>query len=70
MNRDSGAGFFSGLLIGAVIGLAIGFLYAPQPGQETRKLVKDKVTSVKDAVSKAANKMREAAESKFSRDEE
>ena len=70
MSRDSGAGFFSGLLIGAVIGLAVGFLYAPQPGQETRKLVKEKVASVKDAASKAANKMRETAESKFSRDEE
>jgi gas vesicle protein len=70
MNRDSGAGFFAGLLIGAVIGLAVGFLYAPQSGDETRKIVKEKVASARDVASKAASKVREAAERKFARDEE
>jgi len=70
MSRDSGAGFFAGLLVGAVIGLAVGFLYAPQPGHETRKIIKEKVTSVKDTASKAAQKMRDYADSKFTRDEE
>ena len=41
-NRDSATGFGLGLLVGAVAGLALGFLYAPRPGKEMRALVKEK----------------------------
>jgi gas vesicle protein len=37
----------AGILIGAIIGL----LYAPRSGQETRKMVVDKVGEVKDKIS-------------------
>ena len=47
MNRDSGTGFFTGLIIGAFIGVVVGFLYAPQSGTETRGLVKEKAGVVK-----------------------
>ena len=40
--KDTGTGFAIGFFVGAAIGLAVGFLYAPQPGAETRKLIKEK----------------------------
>jgi gas vesicle protein len=63
MNRDTSAGFFSGILLGAVIGAAVGLLYAPQPGTETRRMVKEKALEVKEKASKAASKIRESASS-------
>jgi gas vesicle protein len=36
------AGFGMGIIVGAAIGLAIGILYAPHSGQETRSLLKEK----------------------------
>jgi gas vesicle protein len=41
-NRDSMSGFGMGLLVGAVAGLAIGFLYAPKTGSEMRAMIKEK----------------------------
>lgn len=58
MSKDSGIGFFSGLVIGAIIGLAVGFLYAPQPGTETRRVVKDKFSNARENVSQAAGRIR------------
>jgi gas vesicle protein len=59
MNRDSGAGFFTGLIIGAVIGAAVGMLYAPRAGEETRKFVKEKVSRAGEAASKTAGRVKE-----------
>ena len=40
---DKDAGTFAiGFLIGAITGVAIGFLYAPKSGRETRALLKEK----------------------------
>ncbi|MDD5127158.1 MAG: YtxH domain-containing protein [Dehalococcoidales bacterium] len=60
-NRESGMGFFIGLLTGAVIGAALGFLYAPRTGKETRELVKERAGEVREKVSEMAEKSREAA---------
>lgn len=60
MSRDSMNGFFSGLMMGAVIGAAFALLYAPQPGSETRQLVKEKALEVKEKAAKAAGKIRES----------
>lgn len=60
MNRETSTGFFSGLLLGAVIGAAIGILYAPQPGSETRRLVKEKAVEVKEKAAQAASKIKQA----------
>jgi len=70
MNKDSGAGFFTGLIIGAVIGVALGFLYAPQSGPETRKMVKEKAASVKEAAVKAVGRARKKMQSTLASDEE
>ncbi len=50
MNKDNAIGFGIGILSGAVIGGVIALLFAPQSGKETRRMIKDKVTNVVDAV--------------------
>jgi len=70
MNKDSTPGFITGLMVGAVIGLALGFLYAPQPGEETRRMVKEKAGTVKEGASKAAGRVRDAVKSRLSQEEE
>jgi gas vesicle protein len=63
MNKDSGAGFFTGLIVGAIIGLSVGYLYAPQPGTETRRILKEKMGTVKEkakeTASRAASRIKE-----------
>ena len=49
-NKDSGPGFGIGLILGLVVGAALGFLFAPQSGKETRELVKDKAEDVSGVV--------------------
>ena len=66
MSRDSNAGFFTGLIVGALIGAAVGLLYAPQSGEETRRVVKEKVNDAKGVVAKAAVKAKEVVSSKIS----
>jgi gas vesicle protein len=70
MNKDSGAGFFTGLIVGALIGVVVGFLYAPQSGTETRKIVKEKAAGLKEGASAAAGKVREVVHSRVAREEE
>jgi gas vesicle protein len=63
MSRDSMNGFFSGLMMGAVIGAAFALLYAPQAGPETRHLVKEKALEVKEKAARAASKIKESVTS-------
>lgn len=70
MSRDTGTGFFTGLMIGAVIGLAVGFLYAPQPGVETRRVVKDKLSTVKENASRAAARIRQRVQQRMAEEQE
>ncbi len=39
-NHHSGGGFVNGLVLGALAGAVLGLLYAPVPGEKTRKKVK------------------------------
>jgi gas vesicle protein len=59
--RDSGASFAIGFLLGAVVGVAIGFLYAPKPGKETRALLKEKAEMAAEKAKETAEKAKEAA---------
>ncbi|MFC1915951.1 YtxH domain-containing protein [Chloroflexota bacterium] len=59
--KDSGASFTIGFILGAAIGVAIGFLYAPKPGGETRALLKEKAERAKEKASEVAEKAKEAA---------
>jgi gas vesicle protein len=47
-NRNSGAEFFAGLIIGGLIGAALSILLAPQSGEETRAQLRDKGLEFKD----------------------
>lgn len=59
--KDTGASFAVGFLLGAVIGVAIGFLYAPQPGRETRAVPKEKAEIAAEKAKETAQKAKEAA---------
>jgi gas vesicle protein len=59
--KDMGSSFGMGFVIGAIVGVAIGFLYAPKPGTETRTLLRDRATEVADRTREVADKTREVA---------
>ncbi|MBA7685529.1 hypothetical protein ES703_93954 [subsurface metagenome] len=59
--KDTGTSFAIGFFMGAVVGLAIGFLYAPQPGKETRELLKEKAEMVRGKAAEVAEKVKETA---------
>jgi len=60
-DRNGGSGFAIGLLVGAVLGLAVGFLFAPRPGEETRQLLKEKAEVARERAAETARKVRETA---------
>jgi len=70
MNKDSGSGFFTGLMVGALIGVVVGFLYAPQSGSETRRIVKEKATAMKEKASTVAGKVKDVVQSRVAKEEE
>ena len=45
-SKDSAPGFAIGFIVGAAIGLATAFLFAPKSGKEIRELLKDKATDI------------------------
>jgi gas vesicle protein len=53
-DRDTGSSFAIGFLIGAVVGVAVGFLYAPKAGKETRALLREKAAEVTEKAKEAA----------------
>lgn len=59
MNNDSALSFGIGLLAGAAIGLAIGLLYAPKSGAETRQLISERTGGVVEAVKEKATEVKE-----------
>jgi len=69
-SKESGTGFFAGLVVGAVIGLAIGFLYAPKPGYETRHTLKEKLSSVGETAEKTIEKVKGGLKNKVAGNKE
>ena len=59
-DKESGS-FAIGFLLGAIAGVAIGFLYAPKAGKETRAMLKEKADEVKEKAEEVTEKAREAA---------
>jgi len=59
--KDTGASFAIGFILGAAVGVAIGFLYAPKPGKETRALLKEKAEQAREKASEVAEEAKEAA---------
>lgn len=59
--KNSGPGFFGGLLIGGLIGAALGFLFAPQPGEKTREQLRGRIDEVVSLGKSAWEEGKEAA---------
>ena len=60
-DKDSGSSFAIGFLIGAIAGVAIGFLYAPKSGKETREMLREKAGEIKEKAGEVTEKAKEAA---------
>lgn len=61
--KDSQTGsFFAGIVIGGLIGAAIGLILAPETGEEMREHVGDFVDARRTAFGEAVNEGRAAAE--------
>jgi gas vesicle protein len=61
--KDSGFGsFLAGVVIGGLVGAALGLLLAPQTGEELREHVGEYVDSKKAELDEAVNEGRAAAE--------
>jgi gas vesicle protein len=59
-DKEGGSSFLIGFIIGAVAGVAIGFLYAPKAGKETRALLKEKAGEIKNKAGELFSRVREA----------
>jgi gas vesicle protein len=56
--KASGGEFFAGFLIGALVGAAVTFLFAPHSGEETRMLIRDKGIELKDRADELSGEAR------------
>ncbi len=54
---DSRGDFLTGLLVGGVIGLAVGVLFAPAPGEETRESIRSRTGGAVGRVRASADDM-------------
>ncbi|MBN1665745.1 MAG: YtxH domain-containing protein [Anaerolineales bacterium] len=62
-NRDSDFGaFLAGFVIGGLVGAATALLLAPQSGEETRMVIRDKSIELKDKATETAEEARKRAE--------
>ena len=56
-NKDAG-NFLTGLAVGTVVGLAVGFLFAPKSGTETREILRQKAILAKQKADELAKKLK------------
>lgn len=58
-HQDTGVGFLTGIVTGAMFGAALGLLFARKPGVHLREDIRESAESLRDAI---ARRYREAAE--------
>ena len=61
MSKTFGS-FIAGLTIGALAGAVVSLLLAPQTGEETRQLIKDKAVELRDKSTETLEETRKRAE--------
>ena len=61
-DEGRGAEFLAGVIIGGLIGAAVGLLLAPQPGEETREQLVEKGIELKERVAELSEEARKKAE--------
>ncbi len=59
MNGLTTLGF--GFMLGAVVGIAVGMLYAPRPGVETREMIAEKAEEAKEKIGEAVEVVKQKA---------
>jgi len=58
MNADKTTGIGVGMLLGAAVGVAVGMLYAPHSGKETRHMLVEKADEAKHKAEEMMQKAR------------
>jgi gas vesicle protein len=61
-DETRGADFLGGILVGALLGAAAALLFAPQSGEQTRALIRDKGIELKEQASAAGAEARKRVE--------
>ena len=61
-DRNGGGEFFTGLVIGGLVGAAVALLMAPQSGEETRTQIRDASLELKDRADATIAEARTKAE--------
>jgi gas vesicle protein len=64
------AEFLGGILLGALIGAALGLMFAPQPGTDTRAKIGEKAGEAKDTTMGAAKSVYEKGRAVVKRESE
>ncbi len=62
--ENNGPNFFTGLLLGTIIGAVLGLLFAPQPGEKTREQLRSRVDEFVSLGKSAWEEGKEAASQK------
>ena len=61
-DRDEFGAFLVGFVVGGLTGAVVALLFAPQSGEETRALIKDKSIELRDRASQSAEEVLARAE--------
>lgn len=62
--ENNGSSFFTGLLLGTIIGAVLALLFAPQPGEKTREQLRSRVDEFVSLGKSAWEEGKEAASQK------
>lgn len=61
-NRKEGLSFVFGVLVGTLVGASVAIILAPQSGERTREVLRDRASEYKERAADLASDLREEAE--------